>query len=325
VTVRAGREYASAVRAALLHEIGGEPALGDAPEPAAGDGAVAELAAAALNPVDVTIATGVYYGGTPDLPYVVGREGVGRAVEGDRWPAGTLVYTIQSPSGTLAERFATGVLAWEVPDGDPAVIAALGIAGITGWMAVERRARLRPDERVLVLGATGTVGLVALHAARILGAGWIVAAGRDPDRLARAREAGAAAVVRLDEPDFEGALRAAFPDGGPQVVIDPLWGPPALAAMAVADHGARHVHLGQSAAPAVEITSAAVRGRELDILGFAVFQNPVEALAETHRRLVAETEAGNIPLELDRYPFDRVADAWRAHRGGGGRKVVVTG
>ena len=151
MTVRAGREYPSAVRAALLHEIGGEPALGDAPEPAAGDGAVAELTAAALNPVDVTIATGVYYGGTPDLPYVVGREGVGRAVEGDRWPAGTLVYTIQSPSGTLAERFATGALAWEVPDADPAVIAALGIAGITGWMAVERRARLRPDERVLVL------------------------------------------------------------------------------------------------------------------------------------------------------------------------------
>jgi NADPH:quinone reductase-like Zn-dependent oxidoreductase len=315
------------MRAAVVHELGATPVAGDQAEPVPSEGqALMEMAAAPLNPVDLAIAAGTFYGGHPPLPFTAGCEGVGRVVEGTSFAPGTRVYALKTASGSLAERFtADEAEMWELPDGDDdAIAAALGIAGLAGWLAVEERGRLAAGERVLVLGATGVVGSVAVQAARLLGAGRVVAAGRDRERLDRSRRLGADAVVDLGADDLEGAFRSAFSDGGPDLVIDPLWGPPALAAMMIAPVGMRLVNLGQSAGAAVDLASAVVRGRRLEIIGHTVFEAPKDMLAAAHRSMIAHARAGRLELDLQVYPLERTAEAWELQRGGPDHKLVVT-
>jgi NADPH:quinone reductase-like Zn-dependent oxidoreductase len=226
----------------------------------------------------------------------------------------------------MAERVAVPEeLLVDVPEGaPPALAAALGIAGLAGWMPVARRAPVRAGETVLVLGATGTAGRVALQAARLLGAGRVVAAGRDPDGLERAAQLGADATVPLDEADdLAAVLREACGGDGPTLVVDPLWGEPLAAAVEAAAPGARIVHVGQSAGPTTTLTSAAVRGKQLDILGYSDFAVPRDELAREYRALVGKAAAGEIRIELEEVPLDAVADAWRRQAEGAGRKLVV--
>ena len=226
----------------------------------------------------------------------------------------------------MAERFtADESELWEIPaETDAVAAAALGIAGLAGWLAVEERGRMQEGDRVLVLGATGTVGSVAVQAARLLGASRLVAAGRDEVRLERSLRLGADAAVHLDGADLEQALRDAFPDGGPDLVVDPLWGPPALAAIAIAPIGMRFVNLGQSAGASVELASASVRGRRLEIIGHTVFETPHEDLARGHRAMLGHVAAGELEVDVETYPLERAAEAWEAQKGGPAHKLVVT-
>jgi NADPH:quinone reductase-like Zn-dependent oxidoreductase len=309
------------VRAALIRELGATPEVGDAPEPDPADGeVVVEVLAAPLNPIDVNVSAGRFHGGHPEFPYVPGCEGVGRVAGSDRlvWALGAIGLR---RDGTMAERVAVPEAEFvDVPAGaDAALAAALGIAGLAGWMPLSWRAPVREGETVLVLGASGTVGLVAVQAARLLGAGRIVAAGRDMSRLERARELGADEVVALD-----GDLRGAVGDGGANLVVDPLWGVPIAAALDVCAPRARIVQLGQSAGPTATLASAAVRGKMLDILGFNDYAVPRDVLAEQYRRLVEHAVAGRIEVDLERVPLDGIADAWRRQaEGSAGRKLVV--
>ena len=181
----------------MITELGRPPELADRPDPLGEE--IYEISAVSLNTVDVNVGAGRYFGGHPDLPYVPGCEGVGSA------PDGTRVYLFSdglglSRDGLLAERAAAPAdLGIPLPDTvSDEIAASCGIAGMAGWMPVAWRAPVRKDDRVLVLGATGTVGLVAVQAAKLLGAKHIVAAGRNPDRLKRAAELGADATVSLD-------------------------------------------------------------------------------------------------------------------------------
>jgi len=315
------------MRAAVIHELGATPVVEEHDEPVRGAGqALVESGAAGVNPVDLAIGAGVFYGGQPPLPFVAGREGAGRVVEGDAFAPGTLVATLKTASGSMAERFvADESELWEIPaEADPVVATALGIAGLAGWLAVEERGRIQEGDRVLVLGATGTVGSVAVQAARLLGASRVVAAGRDAARLERSLRLGADETVAIGEGDAAEAFRAAFPDGGPDLVIDPLWGPPALAAIAIAPIGMRFVNLGQSAGASVELASAAVRGRLLEIIGHTVFEAPHADLARGHRAMLAHVAAGELEVDIETYPLDRAGEAWDAQRAGPAHKLVVT-
>ena len=284
------------MRAALVTELGRPPQAGEAPEPA---GESIEVLAAPLNPIDRAVAAGRFYGGSPPLPFVPGCEFVGRE------PEGRIVWTFGgglglSRNGALAERAVPGAVVAEVPAGaDPGLASALGIAGLAGWMPVARRAPVREGERVLVLGATGTAGQVAVQAARLLGATHVVAAGRDAKGLERALELGADAAVTLD-----GDL------GEPTYVFDPLCGEPLERAIAAAAPGARIVQLGQSAGPTATIPSAAVRGKQLELLGYSNFAVPADVLAEEYRRLVEHALEGAIQVDFERIGLDEVADAW---------------
>ena len=319
------------MRAALITELGRLPEIGEAPDPVRGDGEVLIwVLAVPLNPIDVNVGAGRFYGGSPALPYVPGCECVGRVVEGETLEPGTLVWAHGAGmgvrrDGALAELLVVPEdVCVPVPESyDPALAGALGIAGVAGWLPVAVRAPVQEGETVLVLGATGTVGLVALQGARILGAGRVVAAGRRPEALERARRLGADAVVSLDEADLETAVREACGGDGPSLVVDPLWGEPVVAASKAAAPGARIVHIGQSAGPAALFLSADVRGKQLNILGFSNFGTPREVMNSEYLRLLELAGSGELEVEIERFPFDRAAEAWQRQAEGAGVKVVV--
>ena len=310
------------MKAALVHDVGATPEVGEVAEPS---GETIEVLAAAINPIDLAVSRGALATGHPELPYVPGCEAVGRAADGRLvWIfGGSLGRTAQGAIAEVAPIGEAHVI--EVPEGaDPALAAGLGIAGLAGWLPFAWRAPLTGGEKVLVLGATGSVGLVAVQAARLLGAERVVAAGRSAAGLERASQHGADATLRLDEADdLVAAIRDAFGGEGPTYVFDVLWGEPATAAVQAAAPGATIVNLGQSAGATAELASADVRFKSLSILGHTNFAVPPGELAEHYRRLVDHAVAGEIRLEVERVPLDSVADAWRRQADGAGAKLVI--
>ena len=285
--------------------------MADVAEPAGGT--VVEVEAVSLNPIDVAVGSGRFYGGHPPLPYVPGCEAVGRV--GER-----RVYVFGDGRGVAKDGFAAervavpdGILV-ELPDGaDPALAAATGIAGIAGYVPVAWKAQVREDDRVLVLGATGIVGAVALQAAKLAGA-HVIAAGRRREALDRALELGADEAFALDElPD----------DLQPTVVIDPLWGEPLARATQLAARHARIVNIGQSAGPETTLTSADVRGKELVVMGHSNFALSRDEHNRAYLELLDHVLAGRVVLDLETFPLDDVAAAWERQASGSGKAVVT--
>jgi NADPH:quinone reductase len=313
------------VRAALIRELGSLPELGEVPDPSPGAGeTVVSVLAAPLNPIDVAVGAGRFYAGHPTLPYVPGSEGVGRSEAGELvWVHGASIGVKRD--GCLAEQVAVpGESLLPVPEGaDPVLAGALGIAGLAGWLPLAWRAPVHEGETVLVLGATGTVGVVAVQAARMLGAGRVVAAGRNEAGLERAAHVGADATVRLGEADDADRLREACGGDGPNLVVDPLWGEPLAAAVRAAAKGARIINVGQSAGAETTLASADVRGKQLEILGYSNFASPGDVVAREYRRLVEHALAGDIRVDIEEVPFENVAEGWRRQSESPGRKLVV--
>ena len=317
------------MRAALISELGSPPAIGDRPDPDDPEKALVELRAAALNPVDLTVGSGRFPLGHPPLPYVPGVEGVGTVVRSARFSAGTRVYACGSglgigADGTFAERFAAPETSlYEVPDGvDDAQAVAYGTAGLAAWLPLTWLAPVEHGESVLVLGATGSVGAVALQTAKLRGAGFVVAAGRDADRLERAKGLGADVSVELG-PDFAQQLAEACGDRPPTLVLDALWGEPLVAALGVAARGARIVHLGQSAGPEATVPSGPVRSKQLRIFGYSNFGVAADVFQTGYEGLLAEVAAGRISLDLETLPLERVGDAWQRQLEGGAKLVLT--
>lgn len=320
------------MRAALLAELDSAPEVAEVTDPVRGSGqALIRVTAAPLNPLDLLVASGNFYAGKPEIPYVPGVEGVGEVVEGEALRPGQRVRFERRAGyeghGSLAELACADestamVIDEDVPD---ALAASLGVAGLAGWLSVAWRAGLQPGERVLVLGATGAVGQVAVQAARLLGAGTVVAAARDREALDRIRELGADAVVELGGDDTA-ELASAFRDaagGDVDVIIDPLWGPPALAAAQAGAPLARLVHLGQSASPDLVLPSGVVRARMLSVLGYSNLVMPREQLAEAYQRMLRHAAAGELRVQHETVPLDGAADAWQAQRTAPHRKLVI--
>jgi NADPH:quinone reductase-like Zn-dependent oxidoreductase len=310
------------VRAAVLHEHGAPPRADDFEEPAADDHhVVVDVAAAGLNHLDVLKASGRFYTGPPPLPSVVGSDGVGRLADGRR----VLFDAPVAPHGAMAERTLVRDDELLHPDDgvDDDVAAALGNSGLAAWTALEWRARLEKGETVLVLGATGAMGNVAVQAAKLLGAGRVVAAAPGGGRLERMRSRGADALVDLETTDdIAEALKEAT-DGGADVIVDPLWGGPAVAAMGAAALGARHLQIGHIASPSADVPALTVRSPVLNLLGFVVFRVPLEVRRDAYRRLTEHAARGDIQVDVERVPLEDVEDAWRRQQEGPGAKLVV--
>ena len=308
------------MRAAVLTEYG-VPHAGDFDEPVAREGqSVVEVRAAGLNPVDVAICGGRFYAGKPPLPSVSGREGVG-TLDGRR------VYfdTPVAPFGAMAERsLIDPVSTYTVPDEvDDGVAVALGIAGLAAWLSLTWRAALKPGEHVLVLGASGVVGQIAVQGARILGAGRVVAAARSAPALERCLALGADRAVRLGEAEDLATALSEAADGRIDVVLDPLFGEPFVAAIQAASFGARLVQIGASAGQQATVPSAPIRGKVLTIMGHTNFAAPPEVKRTAYERMAAAAAAGELEVETERIPLERVDDAWARMEQGSHRKILV--
>jgi NADPH2:quinone reductase len=310
------------MRAAILREYGKPPEIGDFDDPTPADGhEVAEVLAAGLNPVDILKASGHFYGGNPPLPSVTGSEGIARLADGR-----TVYFDAPAaPHGAFAERTLIDPSAtYAVPDGlDPALAVVFGIAGLAGWLALEHRAKVREGETVLVLGAGGVVGQVAVQAARLLGAGRVIAAARSAERLERAVQQGADATVQIGAvDDLADAIREAG-GGGVDVVVDPVWGEPAVAALAAMKPFGRLVQLGQSAGAEATIPSSLIRGKTLDVLGHTNFAIPVETKRAAYEAMAQHAAEGRIEVAVERVPLDAAPDAWGRQASSPGVKLVI--
>jgi len=313
------------MRAAVIERYGEPPVLRDLPEPKADGAGLIEVTAAPLNPVDISIAGGKFYAGSPPTPYVPGGEGIGRVLQAGKLGP-RVFFKAAMPNGALAERAVVGggqtaPIPDNVPDG---VAAALGTPGIAAYLSITRRAQLKAGETVLILAASGVLGAIAVQVARLIGAGRIVAGARDERGLARAKELGADAVVDLKQIDgLTDRIREAS-GGQLQVVIDPLWGVPGVAALEAMSPLGRFVQVGASAGQEAVVKSGAVRGRYLSILGYSNFLVPWEEQAAAYRKLVDHAAAGKLKVEFEILPLEAAADAWKRQAASPHRKLVLS-
>jgi NADPH:quinone reductase-like Zn-dependent oxidoreductase len=349
------------MRAAVVEAVGSPPVPADVDEPVRQDGAaLVAVEAAPLNPVEIRVAAG-RHPRRAQPPYVPGLEGAGRVVESARVPPGRRVR-FEGPAlpgfgaqGTLAERAAVPEESLvELPDeADGDLAAALGVVGITALLALDRGAPV-DGRRVLVLGATGAVGQIAVQLAKLMGAGQVVGAGRSAERLERVRELGADEVVELGDGETAamstygrggdhrstslrerdsrgrspaGDLADAFERaaGGPlDVVIDPLWGEPAMAALRAFATEGRLVNVGQSAGAEVRVPLESVRNRQGAIHAISSGWTPLERKAEAYRRVLDHALAGDLTVDREVVPLDDVAAAWERQDASPGKKLVVS-
>lgn len=313
------------MRAAVIREVGSSPELMDFDEPTGDDGElVVQVELAGLNPADLWRADGVFSGGTPATPYVAGGEGVGR-VGGDGplcyfggaiWPYGSFAPTTLVQPNRLIE----------LPEGmDPAQAVALGVAGQAGWLSVTQRSGLQAGEKVIVLGASSIVGQVAVTAARDLGAGQIVAVARSEAGLERALAAGADTAVQLDGNDDLLRERLVEAAGGPaDIVIDILWGPAALAALAATGRGGRLVQIGNAAGEAeVTLPANLLRGGAREIRGHTNGAVPAAIRRDAYMSLCRRSISGRLKIEVEELSLERIGEAWDRQRHGPGRKLVI--
>src|SRR3984885_14115827 len=225
------------MKAAVIDTLGTAPRVTAYPDPspAAGDLVLVKVEATALNAVDLHLASGQHRAGPPQLPYVPAIEAVGTIVAGPdqglRVRAAVPAGLVPGVNGGMAELLLTDrATCIPVPGGlDSVAAAAIGVVGTSADLSL-RRAGIQAGESVLVLGATGPLGTAFLQLARLAGAKRVIAAGRNPERLAQLPGADGVAVLG-EEPLSE---RLASLGGPVDLVVDPVWGPwaePALACL----------------------------------------------------------------------------------------------
>lgn len=313
------------MRAAIVEAFGEAPRLGEFAAPVAeGDEVLVTVAAAALKQLDRALAGGRHYASPQKLPVVCGTDGVGITGTGDR-----VYFAVnRHPFGAMAQ---VAPASWTVPvpdDLDNAVAAAIVNPAIGAWLPLQWRGRLEAGETVLVMGATGTTGRIAVAAARLLGAGKVVAAGRNQEALA-ALDADETIDLALDTP----ALRTRFTDlaaDGIDLIIDYVWGAPVellitrLAASDLAKSGGKPVRLvsvGEMAGSTITLPSTALRGSWLEIVGSGTGNfPPLAALKATVREIFDHAASGAIGIAVDERPLAEVEAAWIA---ASARRIVL--
>jgi NADPH2:quinone reductase len=315
------------MKAAVLHARGEVPRYGDVPDPVPGDGEeLIEVTAAPLNSIDRVRAAGSHYSvGLADntgLPAVPGIIAAGLLPGGRRVLFG-------SRSGTMAQYGAARPdITYPIPDGlDDAVAAAAWNPGLSAWLLLGWRARPEPGSAVLVLGATGVTGRLAVQAARRFGAGRVVGAGRNPESLAALPALGADAVISLDQPDEDlaGAFAAQAGEHGYDVIVDYLWGRPTeilLGAltrhdMEVRSTRTRLIQAGEMAGAEIRLPAAVLRSAGLEIAGQGTGTMPSrEEITAKLGDLMDGLADGTVSIDVERVPLASVAEVWpRDQRG----------
>ena len=304
------------MRAAIISERGANPVVGEFPAPQPQDGAVLiDVDTAGLGGWDVL---GAYRLGV-QYPCVIRGEGVGRAPDGRRVYFGERSVL---PYGAWAERtLVPAEEVWDVPDHvDDKTAITMGIAA-TGALIPLEFAKVQPGDRVLILGASGVLGQLALQLARWLGAGRVVGAARSAETLQSLQARGFAdAVVTLGGSDDVAALKEAS-DGGFDVVLDLVCGQPMLNALKATRWGARIVTVGTGAGRQVQLDMADLLFRTLSTIGTG--QRPPADRQAIWRRLLDISQQANLQVDYVDYTLDQAAEAWQAQQNGPHAKITA--
>lgn len=298
------------MKAAIVSAAGELPVYGDFPEPQADEShVVVTVKAAAVSQLAKARAAGTHYSAAAHYPFITGIDGTGTLSNGD--PVYFLAFN--APWGSMAER--TLVPADSIvslpPKLDPVLAAALANPGMSSWAALTRRAQLRTGETVLINGATGTSGGLAVRTAQHLGAGKIIATGRNRAALDQLRAQGADLTFTLDElPD---ALPALMKEGV-DVVLDYLWGQSALdimhAAVAGGEKTVRFVQIGSLSGQEITLHSKLLRSSGLTLMGSGLGSvSDKELLACIGEMLTAAAES-DFSIAFQMRPLSDVALAW---------------
>lgn len=317
------------MNAAVLHVLGKPPQFEPFPEPEPAEGeVVVQVGASALKPVDKQLASGGHYASPRELPLVCGSDGVGRLDDGSR----VFFGGPRRPFGAMAERTVVRrAQCFPVPDDlDDVTAAAIGNPGVSAWLSLQERAKLVSGETVLILGATGVTGKLAVQIAKILGAGRVVAAGRNRMVLSTLHEFGADVTIQLDVPDhgLTESFRRVAGEKRFDVVIDYLWGPPtaallaalARAEFAVAGSETRLVEVGESAGPTLALPAAVLRSTALTILGTGGIPS-MDILASALQQVMSHAARGKLRVDSEQVRLRDIEGAWE--RESPGRRLVV--
>jgi NADPH:quinone reductase-like Zn-dependent oxidoreductase len=304
------------MRAAVVRKFGEAPAVGEFPEPEAEDGeVVVDVTLGSLNPVDRLRAEGYEYL-NHTAPFVAGREGVGRV--GNR-----RVYFNEAmePYGSFAPR--TLVRADELLD-IPAGLSdeltlPLGIAGLSGWLPLTFDTQLSGGERVLVTGATGMVGQISTQAAKLLGASYVVAAGRHVNTLNSLLERGADAIAVLG--DNPSAAIAAVAGEGFDVVVDCVFGAPFAAALSCTAPGGRVVVVGLTAGTKVALEFFDLY--QCSVISHSLNRIPIEERQRALNTMAEHALEGRLRVDSQRYGLDDIDVAWAELLRGAHRKLLI--
>jgi NADPH:quinone reductase-like Zn-dependent oxidoreductase len=281
------------------------------PTPQGSDEVLVEVVAAGLHRRVRSQADGSHYTSTGQLPLVPGVDGVGRM------PDGTLRYFAlgDTTSGAMAEQTVIDLRqSFVLPDGtDPVLVAAAMNPALSSWVALQRRTKFQAGQTVLILGATGSSGQMAVQVAKRLGAGHVIAAGRDPQRLAELPELGADTIVRLGDTPALGEVAADV-----DVVIDYLWGPVTVDAMtAIATNRVDDsrpltwIEIGAVVGPTAAIPSAALRALPLQIVGSGQGSVSTEGILAELPALADEITSGALRIDARAVPLADVTSAWK--------------
>lgn len=304
------------MRAAVIHERNAPPVVEQFPEPQPQDGCVLiDMDTAGLGGWDVL---GAYRLGV-SYPCVIRGEGVGRSADGRRVYFGE--RSIQ-PFGAWAERTLVPVEeVWKVPDDvDDKTAISMGIAA-TGAVVPLELANIQKGEKVLILGATGTLGLIALQLARLLGAGRVVGAARSAEALAGLKSRGFAdQVVRLGGDDDSAALKDAA-EGGFDVVLDLVCGQPLLSSLKATNRGARIMTIGTGAGRKIELDIADLLFRNLSCIGTG--QRPPADRRQIWERLLRTAREQRIHVDYADYTLEQAGQAWADQVSGPHAKITA--
>ena len=309
------------MHAAVVTTFGAAPRYQEFPTPVPADGEMlVDVLASGLHPRVRSQADGSHYTSTDELPLVPGIDGVGRG------PDGLLRYFVlpDTTMGAMAEQTVIDIRRSLVLPGtvDPVAVAATMNPAMSSWVALRRRVPFQPGQDVLILGATGNAGQLAVQIAKLAGANHVIAAGRHPDRLAALPALGATATVLLGDTatdPADPADRLGPTAADVDVVLDYLWGEPAAAALtAVLTNRADRskpltwIQIGSVAGRTAPIPSAALRSARFAIVGSG--QGSVgarEYLAELPA-LIEEIAAGALKVDARAMPLADVEQAWAA-------------
>ncbi|WP_158814139.1 zinc-binding alcohol dehydrogenase family protein [Methylocapsa sp. S129] len=316
------------MKAAIVLGAGQTPVYGDFNEPVAapGESRIA-VTASAMSPLAKSRASGAHYSASGQFPLVAGVDGVGRLDDGRR------VYFVlpKAPYGGMAEKtVAPSDHCVALPDDiDDVTAAAIANPGMSSWAAYQERARLKAGETVLVNGATGAAGRLAVQIARHLGAAKVIATARNREALQSVAALGADVTIPLveDGTALENAFKEQFA-AGVDVVIDYLWGASAerllIAAAKAGKEGAsmRFVQVGSASGANITLPSAALRASAISLMGSGIGSVPVDRLLNAIGELFKAAAPGGFKVATQSVPLSEVEQAWT--HDDGARRTVFT-